>query len=67
MMQQLDLVRCWRSRQDELAIHIGRHQWFVGKQVVRDPEALQQKIHKYRAEWLSFEERIRKSEDNKMA
>lgn len=66
-MQQLDLFRCWRSRQKELAVHIGRHQWFVGREVVRDSEALQEKIDKYRAEWLSFEERIRTAKATKCA
>jgi hypothetical protein len=59
-MQHPDAVTCWRNRQAELEFHIRRHEWFLGKAAVLNPEALQHKIDAYRIEWNSYERLIRK-------
>jgi hypothetical protein len=60
-MHPTDAVACWRNRQAELEFHIRRHEWFLDKSVVPDPEALQHKIDAYRTEWSSYERMIRKA------
>lgn len=59
-MQHTDAVTCWRNRQAELEFHIRRHEWFLGKSVVPDAEALKHKIEDYRREWSSYEKLIDK-------
>lgn len=59
-MHHPDAVTCWRNRQAELEFHIRRHEWFVGKAVVLDQEALKRKIENYRVEWNTYERLIRK-------
>ena len=59
-MHHPDAVTCWRNRQAELEFHIRRHEWFVGKSVVLDAEALKHKIDDYRREWNSYEKLIDK-------
>jgi hypothetical protein len=59
-MHHPDAVTCWRNRQAELEFHIRRHEWFVGKPVVLDQEALKQKIEAYQLEWSTYERLIRK-------
>lgn len=59
-MHHSDAVTCWRNRQAELEFHIRRHEWFMGKAHVLDPEALKQKIDGYRLEWDIYERLIRK-------
>jgi len=58
-MHRPDAVTCWRNRQAELEFHILRHQWFLGKAAVLNPDALQHKIDAYRIEWNSYERLIR--------
>jgi hypothetical protein len=60
-MHHPDAVACWRNRQAELEFHIQRHEWFLDKSVVLNPEALQHKIDDYRIEWNSYERMIRKA------
>jgi hypothetical protein len=60
-MQQLDMISCWRNRQAQLDFHICRLEWFVGKSAVLDPVALGCKIDGYRAEWSSYQTRIRRA------
>lgn len=59
-MQHPDAVTCWRNRQAELEFHIRRHEWFLGRSVVRNQEALQRKIDAYRLEWNTYERLIHK-------
>ncbi len=59
-MHHLDAVACWRHRQAEIEFHILRHEWFLGKTAVLNPDALQHKIDAYRTEWNSYERKIRK-------
>lgn len=59
-MHHTDAVTCWRNRQAELEFHIRRHEWFLGKPVIPDQEALKQKIDSYRLEWNTYERLIRK-------
>jgi hypothetical protein len=60
-MHHPDAVTCWRNRQAEIEFHILRHEWFLGKATVLDPDALQDKIEAYRTEWNSYERMIRKT------
>jgi hypothetical protein len=59
-MHHLDAVACWRHRQAEIEFHILRHEWFLGKTAVLNPDALRHKIDDYRTEWNSYEQMIRK-------
>lgn len=59
-MQHPDAITCWRNRQAELEFHIRRHEWFLGRSAVSNPEALQRKIDAYRVEWNTYERLIRK-------
>jgi hypothetical protein len=59
-MHHPDAVTCWRSRQAEIDFHIRRHEWFLEKGSVLNPEALKQKIEAYRLEWSTYERLIRK-------
>jgi hypothetical protein len=59
-MHHPDAVTGWRNRQAELEFHIRRHEWFLGKPVVLDQEALKRKIENYRLEWNTYERLIRK-------
>jgi hypothetical protein len=59
-MHHPDAVTCWRNRQAELEFHIQRHEWFLGKTAVPDPDALQRKIDGYRVEWNGYERLIKK-------
>jgi hypothetical protein len=59
-MHHTDVVACWRNRQAELEFHIRRHEWFLGKSVVLDADALKHKIDDYRREWNSYEKLIAK-------
>jgi hypothetical protein len=59
-MHHPDAVTYWRNRQAEIDFHIRRHEWFMGKSAVQDPEALQHKIDAYRVEWGAYEKLIRK-------
>jgi hypothetical protein len=60
-MHQPGAIACWRNRQAELEFHIRRHEWFLDKSVVLDPEALRHKIDAYRIEWGTYERLIRKT------
>jgi hypothetical protein len=60
-MDQPDAIAGWRNRQAELEFHIRRHEWFLDKSVVLDPEALRHKIDAYRIEWGTYERLIRKT------
>jgi hypothetical protein len=62
-MHHPDAVTCWRNRQAELDFHIQRHEWFLGRTAVLEPEALQRKIDAYRIEWNTYERLIRKVRD----
>jgi hypothetical protein len=59
-MHRPDAVTCWRNRQAEIEFHILRHEWFLGKAAVLNPDALQHKIDAYRIEWNTYERQIRK-------
>ncbi len=59
-MHHPDAVTCWRNRQAELEFHIRRHEWFVGKSVVLNADALEHKIEDYRREWNTYEKLIDK-------
>lgn len=59
-MHRPDAVACWRNRQAEIEFHILRHEWFLGKTAVLNPDALRHKIDDYRTEWNSYERMIRK-------
>lgn len=59
-MQHTDAVSCWRNRQAEIEFHICRHEWFLDKSTVLNPDALQRKIDTYRVEWNTYERLIRK-------
>jgi hypothetical protein len=59
-MHSPDAVSCWRNRQAEIEFHIRRHEWFLGKASVLNPDALQHKIDAYRIEWNSYERLIQK-------
>lgn len=59
-MHHPDAVSCWRNRQAELEFHIRRHEWFLDKGAVLNPDALQRKIDAYRIEWNTYERLIRK-------
>jgi hypothetical protein len=59
-MHSTDAVSCWRNRQAELEFHIRRHEWFLGKAAVLNPDALQHKIDAYYLEWNTYERLIGK-------
>ena len=59
-MHHPDAVTCWRNRQAEIEFHIRRHEWFMDKSPVLNPDALQHKIDAYRVEWNTYERLIRK-------
>jgi hypothetical protein len=59
-MQHPDATTCWRNRQAEIEFHICRHEWFLDKAAVLDPDALHHKIDAYRLEWNTYERLIRK-------
>ena len=59
-MHRPDAISCWRNRQAEIEFHILRHEWFLGKTAVLNPDALQHKIDDYRLEWNTYERQIRK-------
>jgi hypothetical protein len=59
-MHHPDAVTCWRNRQAELEFHIRRHEWFLDKAAVLNPDELQHKIESYRIEWNTYERLIRK-------
>jgi hypothetical protein len=59
-MQHPDAVTCWRNRQAEIEFHIRRHEWFLDKAIVLDPDALHHKIDAYRLEWNAYEHLIKK-------
>jgi hypothetical protein len=60
-MHHPDAVARWRNRQAEIEFHILRHEWFMGKAAVLNPDALQHKIDTYRLEWNTYERLIRKT------
>ena len=59
-MHHPDAVTCWRNRQAEIEFHIHRHEWFLGKSAVLNPDALQRKIDAYHLEWNTYDRLIRK-------
>jgi hypothetical protein len=59
-MHHPEAVTCWRNRQAEIEFHICRHEWFIDKASILNPDALQRKIDTYRLEWNTYERLIQK-------